>query len=137
MARRIAFNIFAWSIVLMVAFPLFWMVVTSVKPQPELFRRPPTFLPEVWTFEHYAKLLFDTKFMTYFRNSVILSVSTTARGGIRLGVVCGVYELRDGALTRPPADARRAISNCVVAKAWKKNLASVPVCVALVLARVS
>ena len=77
MARRIAFNIFAWSIVLMVAFPLFWMLVTSVKPQSELFQRPPTFMPEIWTFEHYAKLLFDTKFMTYFKNSVILSVATT------------------------------------------------------------
>ena len=77
MARRIAFNIFAWSIVLMVAFPLFWMLVTSVKPQSELFRRPPTLMPEIWTFEHYAKLLFDTKFMSYFKNSVILSVATT------------------------------------------------------------
>jgi len=77
MARRIAFNIFAWSIVLMVAFPLFWMLVTSVKPQSELFRRPPTFMPEIWTFEHYAKLLFETKFITYFKNSVILSVATT------------------------------------------------------------
>ncbi|MFT7509412.1 MAG: multiple sugar transport system permease protein [Sulfitobacter sp.] len=78
MARRIAFNLFAWTIVLIVAFPLFWMVVTSVKPQSELFQRPPTFLPQVWTFEHYSKLLFDTKFIIYFRNSVILSVATTA-----------------------------------------------------------
>jgi ABC-type glycerol-3-phosphate transport system permease component len=77
MGRRIALNVFAWSIVLMVAFPLFWMLVTSVKPQSELFRRPPTIMPEIWTLEHYAKLLFDTKFMTYFKNSVILSVATT------------------------------------------------------------
>jgi ABC-type glycerol-3-phosphate transport system permease component len=77
MTRRIVFNIFAWAIVLMVAFPLFWMLVTSVKPQSELFQRPPTMLPETWTFQHYAKLLFDTKFLTYFRNSVILSTATT------------------------------------------------------------
>ena len=77
MGRRIALNVFAWSIVLMVAFPLFWMLVTSVKPQSELFRRPPTIMPEIWTFEHYAKLLFETKFMNYFKNSVILSVATT------------------------------------------------------------
>jgi multiple sugar transport system permease protein len=51
--RRIALNLFAWTIVLAVAFPLFWMLVTSVKPQFELFRRPPTILPETWTFEHY------------------------------------------------------------------------------------
>jgi multiple sugar transport system permease protein len=77
MIRRIAFNLFAWAMVLMVAFPLFWMLVTSVKPQSELFRRPPTMIPESVTFEHYWRLLADTNFLTYFRNSVVLSVSTT------------------------------------------------------------
>ena len=60
MFRRISFNIFAWLIVMMVAFPLFWMLVTSVKPQFELFRRPPTLLPETFTFEHYWRLLNET-----------------------------------------------------------------------------
>ena len=77
MIRRLALNIFAWTIVLAVAFPLFWMLVTSVKPQFELFRRPPTFLPEAWTFEHYWRLVSSTNFLIYFRNSVILSTSTT------------------------------------------------------------
>ncbi len=75
--RKILFNLMAWSIVLAVAFPLFWMLVTSVKPQFELFRRPPTILPETWTFEHYWTLLADTNFLVYFRNSVILSSATT------------------------------------------------------------
>lgn len=75
--RKIAFNLMAWGIVLAVAFPLFWMLVTSVKPQFELFRRPPTILPETWTFEHYWTLLADTNFLVYFRNSVILSTTTT------------------------------------------------------------
>jgi multiple sugar transport system permease protein len=75
--RRVLFNLFAWTVVLAVAFPLFWMIVTSVKPQSELFRRPPTFLPETVTFEHYWTLLTRTGFLDYFRNSVILSVATT------------------------------------------------------------
>jgi ABC-type glycerol-3-phosphate transport system permease component len=77
MIRRVLFNLMAWGIVLAVAFPLFWMLVTSVKPQSELFRRPPTMLPETVTFEHYGRLLADTSFLTYYRNSVILSTSTT------------------------------------------------------------
>lgn len=77
MIRRVALNLFAWAIVLVVAFPLFWMVVTSIKPQSELFARPPTFLPQTITFEHYAKLLWQTNFLTYFKNSVILSLATT------------------------------------------------------------
>jgi multiple sugar transport system permease protein len=76
--RRIAFNLFAWSLVLAVAFPLFWMVVTSVKPAFELFRRPPTMLPETVTFEHYVRLLSETPFLQYFYNSVVLATATTA-----------------------------------------------------------
>ncbi len=77
LTRTLAFNLFAWGIVLAVAFPLFWMLVTSVKPQFELFRRPPTFLPETFTLEHYVRLLTGSKFTVYFRNSVILSTVTT------------------------------------------------------------
>ena len=75
--KKIALNVFAWTIILAVAFPLFWMLVTSIKPQSELFRRPPTMLPEVWTFQHYWRLLAETNFLIYFRNSVILSSATT------------------------------------------------------------
>ncbi|WP_137178944.1 carbohydrate ABC transporter permease [Roseomonas sp. AR75] len=74
---RIAFNLFAWTVVLITAFPLIWMVITSVKPQFELFRIPPTFWPEQITFEHYARLLWDTPFLLYMRNSLLLSSATT------------------------------------------------------------
>jgi multiple sugar transport system permease protein len=70
-------NAITWTIVLLVSFPLIWMVLTAVKPQSELFRIPPTFLPQRMTFEHYARLLFDTPFPTYFGNSVILAMATT------------------------------------------------------------
>jgi multiple sugar transport system permease protein len=75
--RRVAFNLFAWTVVFVVAFPLVWMVITSVKPQFELFRIPPTFWPEQITFEHYVRLLWETPFLTYMRNSLILSTATT------------------------------------------------------------
>jgi multiple sugar transport system permease protein len=76
--RRIAFNLFAWGVVLVVAFPLVWMALTSVKRQFELFRNPPTFLPETITFEHYHRLIAETPFLTYMRNSLILGFATTA-----------------------------------------------------------
>ena len=77
MIRRLALNLFAWGVVLTVAFPLAWMLVTSFKPQSELFRRPPGFLPEVWTLEHYRRLIEKTDFLLFFRNSVVLSTATT------------------------------------------------------------
>jgi multiple sugar transport system permease protein len=70
-------NLLAWGVVLVVAFPLIWMVLTSIKPQSELFHIPPSFLPQEVTFEHYRRLLEDTPFLKYFRNSVILATATT------------------------------------------------------------
>lgn len=75
--RTLGRNVFAWSIVLLVAFPLLWMVLTSLKPQSELFAIPPTLLPEEVTWEHYRRLLEETPFLTYFKNSVLLATGTT------------------------------------------------------------
>jgi len=75
--RRCLFNLFAWTVILLVALPLVWMIITSIKPQSELFLIPPAFFPEEVTFEHYRRLLTETPFLTYLRNSVILAGGTT------------------------------------------------------------
>jgi multiple sugar transport system permease protein len=77
MLHSLIVNLVTWTLVLLIAFPLLWMVITSVKPQTELFRIPPTWLPETVTFEHYWRLLTETPFLTYFRNSVVLATTTT------------------------------------------------------------
>ena len=74
---RMIWSVVTWTIVLAVVFPLIWMIVTSVKPQSELFSIPPPLMPETITFEHYRRLLTDTPFLQYFRNSMILAVTTT------------------------------------------------------------
>jgi len=74
---RMIWSVVTWTIVLAVVFPLIWMIVTSAKPQSELFSIPPTLMPETITFEHYRRLLTDTPFLQYFRNSMILAVTTT------------------------------------------------------------
>ena len=75
--RRTLFNLFAWSVILAIALPLAWMIITSIKPQSELFLIPPAILPEEVTFEHYRRLLAETPFLTYMGNSVILATGTT------------------------------------------------------------
>lgn len=71
------YSLFVWTVVALVAFPLIWMIVTSIKPQSELFSIPPTLLPRQPTLEHYATLLTTTPFPLYFRNSVLLALGTT------------------------------------------------------------
>jgi multiple sugar transport system permease protein len=75
--RRVSFNLFAWFVVLLIAFPLLWMILTSLKPQSELFLIPPTFFPSEFTFEHYKRLLVETPFLTYMKNSLWLAGATT------------------------------------------------------------
>jgi multiple sugar transport system permease protein len=89
--NRMIWSVVTWTIVLAVIFPLIWMIVTSVKPQSELFSIPPTLMPETMTFEHYQRLLTDTPFLQYFRNSMILAVTTTVVV-VALGTL-GAYSL--------------------------------------------
>jgi multiple sugar transport system permease protein len=73
----VLFNLFAWSVVLAVSFPLFWMVTTALKSPGELFAVPPTILPKQVTFEFFRRLLFETPFPVYFCNSLVVALATT------------------------------------------------------------
>jgi multiple sugar transport system permease protein len=75
--QRVLFNLFAWFVVLLIAFPLLWMILTSLKPQSELFLIPPNFFPSEVTFEHYRRLLVETPFLSYMKNSMWLAGATT------------------------------------------------------------
>ena len=89
--KRLLVSLLVWSIVLVVIFPLIWMILTSIKPQTELFRIPPSFWPGEITFEHYATLFKETPFPQYLRNSVIISASTTIL--VIVVAVAGAYSL--------------------------------------------
>ncbi|MDJ0951116.1 MAG: carbohydrate ABC transporter permease [Alphaproteobacteria bacterium] len=58
------------------AFPFFWMAATAFKAPSEIFVYPPYFFPRDFTFENIARLFDQTRFLTYFRNSVFVSSMT-------------------------------------------------------------
>jgi len=60
---------------LAVAGPFLWMILSSFKPQSELVRVPPTWLPETWTFSNYDRLFTQLNFPRYFFNSVFVAGS--------------------------------------------------------------
>ncbi len=74
---RILWNVMVWAVVLTIAFPLFWIISTALRPETELFQRPPALLPGTVTFEHFRRLVMDTPFPIYFRNSAIVALGTT------------------------------------------------------------
>lgn len=58
-------------------FPVFWVAISSFKPQSELFRFPMTFLPNQWTGENYRNALSQGNFLLYFSNTVFVAVVAT------------------------------------------------------------
>ena len=73
----IAIHPLALAISVIMVFPFLWMVSSSVKPDTELFRFPPTLIPSQWRFQNYAEAWEAARFSRYFGNSVVVSVSGT------------------------------------------------------------
>jgi len=60
-----------WSL-----FPFFWIVTTAFKPNRDIYRRVALW-PASPTLEHFAEVLRETPFLTYFRNSLTVALGTT------------------------------------------------------------
>lgn len=60
--------------VLIWIFPFYWMIITAIKTDPEIFIFPPTFIPRTFTFEAVRSAYESIHFIQTFTNSVIISV---------------------------------------------------------------
>lgn len=58
--------------------PFVWMVLTSFKSSAEALAFPPTFLPQEWRLDTFPTLFESLPFGIYIRNSVIVTVASTA-----------------------------------------------------------
>ncbi|KQL32988.1 hypothetical protein AN960_22215 [Bacillus sp. FJAT-25509] len=58
-------------------FPFLWMLVTSLKPTDQIRTTHPSFFIKHPTFSHFENVLVNTKFITFFVNSLIVAISTT------------------------------------------------------------
>jgi len=55
------------------AFPVVWMLAMSVRPNFEVFKWPPTFIPEKFTLEPYVKVFNNPEYLRFFLNSYIVA----------------------------------------------------------------
>jgi multiple sugar transport system permease protein len=62
---------------LLMIFPLFWLISTSLRPAPELLETPPQLLPEHWTFDNYANAFAAAPLGTWLLNSLIFATIST------------------------------------------------------------
>lgn len=84
---RIGIIISALVVGLFAVFPIFWMILTSVKPRAEILTATPVFIPSEFLIERYADVL-RRGFATYLRNSLIVSISTTV-AGVSVAAIAG------------------------------------------------
>jgi multiple sugar transport system permease protein len=75
-SRAWLYVVLAVGLILMVV-PFVWMLVSSVKPEAEIRRSPPTWLPETYTLENYQQLFDRLDFPTFFFNSTLVAVVVT------------------------------------------------------------
>src|ERR1700754_4189964 len=76
-SRKLIFFLLVLTAVVVAGFPLFWMIISSLKASGEFYQVPPTFLPQTWTLQNYRDLFAQTSFGIYFLNSLIVACSTT------------------------------------------------------------
>ena len=91
MARAVTFNrktgntILAWSIGLLIFFPILWTILTSFKTEGQAIADPPLFLMFDWTLENYAVVQERSDYLRFLTNSIII-----AGGSTLLGIVVAV-----------------------------------------------
>ena len=91
MARAVTFNrktgntILAWSIGLLIFFPILWTILTSFKTEGQAIADPPLFLMFDWTIENYAIVQERSDYLRFLTNSIII-----AGGSTLLGIVVAV-----------------------------------------------
>lgn len=78
--RKTLNTIAAWSIGLLIFFPILWTVLTSFKPEHQAINDPPIFFFFDWTLENYAIVQERSDYMRYLWNSVIIAGGSTLLG---------------------------------------------------------
>ena len=63
-------------IIVIFFFPFFWIITSSFKSPEEIISTSTTIIPRSFTLEHYNKILFNSDFFIYLKNSLIVSFSS-------------------------------------------------------------
>lgn len=77
MNSLVVYGLLAVALVVLL-FPLYWMIVTAVRPSTELLSYPPQFFPSDASLSAFTKVLQETLIFRWFMNSTIVTVVTIA-----------------------------------------------------------
>ena len=78
--RKVFYTVAAWSVALLIFFPVLWTILTSFKTEVSAVASPPELFTADWTLENYAEVWQRSDYPRFFWNSVLLSVGSTLLG---------------------------------------------------------
>lgn len=61
---------------LLAVMPFVWVLMTALKPDPEINAFPPRFLPQQPTLQHFHRILAEENFLRYVFNSLVIALSS-------------------------------------------------------------
>jgi sorbitol/mannitol transport system permease protein len=78
--RKAMMTAAAWSVAMIIFFPVLWMILTSFKTEVSAVASPPVLFTADWTLENYADVWARSDYPRFFWNSVVLAVGSTVLG---------------------------------------------------------
>ena len=79
--RRKLFNtLLAWTVGMVIFFPIFWIFVLSFKTEGDAISTPLEVLASAWTLESYEVVQDRSDYLKHFTNSIIIAVGSTLLG---------------------------------------------------------
>lgn len=85
--KNIVYTLLAVLIAIPLLFPIYWVIISSLKGDAEIFRKIPTFFPEKIVLETYISQLTTPETLRAIKNSFIIASGSTALS-ILLSVPC-------------------------------------------------
>ena len=78
--RKTINTVVAWSVGLLIFFPILWTILTSFKTEAQAISDPPIFLFFDWTLENYSVVQERSNYMRFLWNSIIIAGGSTLLG---------------------------------------------------------
>ena len=78
--RKIITTSAAWTIGLIIFFPIYWTILTSFKTEAQAIKDPPLVFACSWTLENYAIVQERSDYMKFLWNSVVVAGGSTILG---------------------------------------------------------
>ena len=76
--NRLGLNVVAFVVAALMAFPVYWMVTTALKPKTDVFTRDLKLFPETLTLSHFKRVVADESFLRFAANSLFVTVVVVA-----------------------------------------------------------